>query len=267
MEKTKVRYKIKWFNLFLVILIEVLLLVYVYSLINITIWNYENYKTKNEINIINNIVIPNNNENENNNENNNESKEIDLNNINFDELKKMNDNVVGWIEVKGTNINYPFVQTSDNSFYLNHSFDKTKNNTGWLFLDYRNNNEEFDKNNIIYGHNIKSGYMFGTLNNILLSSWQSNSNYHVITIAKEKSISYWQTFSVYTVPSTTDYIEVNFQNNNDFINFTNLIKNRSKYNFNVPLDENDKILTLSTCYKDSSNRTVLHAKLIKEEFR
>ena len=57
-----------------------------------------------------------------------------------DELKKKNPDTVGWIKVDNTNINYPYVQTTDNSFYLNHSFDKSYNEAGWVFLDYRNNN-------------------------------------------------------------------------------------------------------------------------------
>ena len=55
------------------------------------------------------------------------------------ELKKINNDVRGWIQVNGTNINYPFVQTNNNDFYLKHSFDKSYNSSGWIFLDYRNN--------------------------------------------------------------------------------------------------------------------------------
>ena len=68
--------------------------------------------------------------------------------INFNELKNINNDVKGWIKVNGTNINYPFVQSKNNKYYLTHSFDKSYNSAGWLFLDYRNNN----KNTIIYAH-------------------------------------------------------------------------------------------------------------------
>ena len=65
--------------------------------------------------------------------------------INFNELKNINNDVKGWIKVNGT---YPFVQSNNNKYYLTHSFDKSYNSAGWLFLDYRNNN----KNTIIYAH-------------------------------------------------------------------------------------------------------------------
>ena len=70
--------------------------------------------------------------------------------INFNELKNINKDVKGWIKVNGTNINYPFVQSSNNKYYLTHSFDKSYNSAGWLFLDYRNN----INNNKILNHHI-----------------------------------------------------------------------------------------------------------------
>ena len=54
----------------------------------------------------------------------------------------------GWIKVDGTDIDYPFVQTTDNSYYLNHSFTKEENKSGWIFLDYRNNINNLDKNSV-----------------------------------------------------------------------------------------------------------------------
>ena len=73
---------------------------------------------------------------------------MNLIDVDFTELKKVNSDVKGWIQVNGTNINYPFVQTKDTKFYLNHSFDKKYNDAGWVFLDYRNNIDLSNKNNI-----------------------------------------------------------------------------------------------------------------------
>lgn len=70
--------------------------------------------------------------------------------INFNELKNINNDVKGWIKVNGTNINYPFMQSNNNKYYLTHSFDKSWNSAGWLFLDYRNN----INNNKILNHHI-----------------------------------------------------------------------------------------------------------------
>ena len=83
----------------------------------------------------------------------------------------MNSDVVGWIQVAGTNINYPIVQSNDNDFYLNHSFDKSINGAGWVFMDYRNNPSSFDKNTIIYAHSRVDGSMFHTLRNVVKESW------------------------------------------------------------------------------------------------
>ena len=76
----------------------------------------------------------------------------------------------------------------------------------------------------------------------------------------------WQIFSVYTIPETNDYIQTEFINNEDFIEFINLLSGRSKYQFNTSVSEEDHILTLSTCYK-TNERIVVHAKLIKKEAR
>ena len=93
-------------------------------------------------------------------------------NINFNELKSINDETVGWIQVNNTNINYPVVKHSDNEYYLKHQFDKSYNTAGWVFMDYRNNNNSFEnKNTIIYGHALKNKAIFGSLKNTLEESW------------------------------------------------------------------------------------------------
>lgn len=185
--------------------------------------------------------------------------------VNFGELKNVNPKVVGWIEVKGTNVNMPFVQTSNNTYYLNHSFDNTYNSAGWAFLDYRNN-KELDKNNIIYAHGRKNGSMFGSLRNLLENKWLKNKDNHIIRISTEKENTMWQIFSVYHIPTTNDYIQVDFKNDDEYTNFINKLTKRSIYNFDTKVLNTDKILTLSTCYS-SSEKLVVHAKLIKKEIR
>lgn len=179
--------------------------------------------------------------------------------INFEKLNKINSDTVGWIKVEGTNINYPIVQTTDNSFYLTHSFYKQYNKAGWVFLDYRNNPNLTDKNTIIYAHSRTNQSMFGSLKNTLTNTWFHNKKNHAIYIATKDHSSTWEIFSVYTIPTTTDYLKINF--NNDFSDFTQTIMNRSKFNFGNTLCSTDQILTLSTCYGRNS-KLVLHAKLI-----
>lgn len=184
--------------------------------------------------------------------------------VDFTELKKKNSDTVGWINVNNTNINYPFVQTSDNDYYLTHSFDKTYNDAGWVFLDYRNNSDFSDKNTIIYAHSRLDKTMFGSLSKALKEDWYTNKDNHIIRISTETENTLWQIFSVYVIETESYYITTNFSSNSEYQSFLDTIKSRSKYNFDAELSTNDNILTLSTCYSDTE-KTVVHAKLIKRE--
>jgi len=184
--------------------------------------------------------------------------DVDLSN-----LKEMNKDTVGWIQVNGTNINYPFVQGSNNFYYIDHSFNKSYNGAGWVFLDYRNN-EVNDKNNIIYAHSMLDGTMFGTLHNTMKSKWINNKDNHIVKISTDTTSTLWQVFSVYHIPTTNDYMKINFSTDESFLEFIDMISKRSIHNFNVDINADDKIITLSTCYMEDQ-RTILHAKLIKSQ--
>ena len=183
--------------------------------------------------------------------------------VKFNKLKEINDEVVGWIKVNGTNINYPFVKHTDNDYYLNKSFDKSYNEAGWVFMDYRNNEKEFDKNTILYAHGRYDNTMFGTLKNVLNNNWIKDSNNYIIKISTENENTLWQVFSVYHIKTTSDYLKINFNKEDEYKEFLNMLIKRSAYDFNTSIDENDKILTLSTCF-NNSEKMVMHAKLIKK---
>jgi len=187
---------------------------------------------------------------------------VPLLDVNLAELKKINSDTKGWVKVEGTNINYPFVQSVDNSYYLNHSFRKNKNIAGWVFLDYRNNIVSLDRNTIIYAHGRINSVLFGTLKNLISSNWYENSSNHIIKLSTDSHNSLWQVFSVYRIPTSSDYIVTNFENDETFVNFLNFLKNRSVFDFNIDFTSEDKVLTLSTCFS-SSEKVVMHAKLIK----
>lgn len=190
---------------------------------------------------------------------------MDMLSADFNELKKKNPDTVGWIKVEGTNINYPVVQTTNNTYYLNHSYDKSYNEAGWVFADYRNNLDELDKNTVIYAHGRVDTTMFGSLKNILKSSWYNNKNNHIIKFSTPKENTLWQVFSVYTIEKESYYITTEFPSNEYFKEFVDTLKDRSKIEFSAVPNENDKILTLSTCKDSKGNRVVMHAKLIKVE--
>ncbi len=189
---------------------------------------------------------------------------MNLINVDFKEIQKTNKEVKGWIQVNGTNINYPFVQTTNNEYYLTRAFDKSYNDAGWIFLDYRNNIDTLDKNTIIYGHSRLDQTMFGTLKNIMKNNWYNNPKNYIIKLSTENHNTLWQVFSVYIIDTTSDYLQIEFNSDSEFMNFAQMLMNRSRYDFKTNINENDKIVTLSTCYNDNK-KVVMHAKLIKIE--
>jgi len=186
-----------------------------------------------------------------------------ITNQNLAALLPVNEDVIGELKVNNTNINYPVVQANDNDYYLDHNITKEKNTNGWIFMDYRNNSMNIDKNNIIYGHNMYySGVMFGTLYKTANKNWYTNPDNHIITYNSLYENMNFKIFSIYRVPKTNDYLKVYFKDDNDFLIFIDLITKRSIYNFNVPVNVEDKIITLSTCSNNGTKRLVIHAVLI-----
>ena len=264
-------------NLLFILVIITLIIILTISIFNIIKWKLDSNKTNEEINNIQKNINVEEVEDTDNTEIVKPVEEIpkenpywdyikmNMLNVDFSELKKINNNVKGWIQVNGTNINYPFVQANDNKYYLTHSFDKSWNSAGWLFLDYRNNYTN-NKNTIIYAHGRTDKTMFGSLKKVLSNEWLINSNNYIIKISTEKENSLWQIFSIYHIPTTSDYLETNFSSDTEYLDFLNMLLTRSAYNFNTSINSNDNILTLSTCY-NNSDKMVVHAKLIKREVK
>ena len=164
------------------------------------------------------------------------------------------------IKVNGTDIDFPVVKGTDNSYYLTHNFDKEKNKAGWIFADYRNKFDGTDKNIIIYGHNMKNGSMFASLKDVIKEEWYNNENNKYIALITENENCKYQVFSVYQIETEEYYLQTNISN---FKEFVEKIKGRSKKKFNVDIKETDSILTLSTCADNTKYRVVLHAVKIK----
>lgn len=270
------RYKLKWKNIFFLLTLLTFIIIFITSIYNVIKWKAENKNIDDEIKqIYDEIKVDETIDNE-------DTKIIEpiepiltsdpywdyikmnLINVDFNSLKSLNSDTVGWLKVNGTNINYPFVQYNNNEYYLTHSFDKKYNKAGWVFADYRNNLEELDKNTIIYAHGRLNNTMFGSLKNIIKSNWYENSKNHIIKISTEHQNTLWQVFSVYVINTTSDYLKVSFNDNIEFEIFAKMLINRSEYNFKTKINKDDKIVTLSTCY-NNTKKVVMHAKLIKIE--
>lgn len=197
-----------------------------------------------------------------NNSENTDSTSNNNNKINFDELKKINSSCFAWIIVNGTNISYPIVQYTNNEYYLSHLFDNSSNSSGWIYADYRNTCDGYDKNLIIYGHNRVDKSMFGTLKSTLNDSWYNNSENLTINLYTPYGLEQYRVFSVYTIKAETYYLTTSFLSDTVYETFLNELKNRSIHNFNVDITSKDKILTLSTCSSNDAYRVVLHAKKV-----
>lgn len=192
----------------------------------------------------------------------NEDENKEESKVDFNKLKEQNSDAVAWIKVNNTNIEYPVVKGSNNSFYLNHSFDKSNNSAGWIFADYRNKFDNTDKNIVIYGHNMKDNSMFGSLKNILNSDWYDNEENTNIILYTENEKCIYKVFSIYKIESEDYYITTEFENDKKFEQFVNTIKKRSIKEFDIDVSGSDNILTLSTCANNNKYRVVLHAKKI-----
>ncbi len=186
--------------------------------------------------------------------------------VDFNSLINKNNDTVAWVKLNGTNINYPVVQTTDNNYYLHHAFDNSYNEAGWVYMDYRNNPEDFNQNTIIYGHGMNNNTIFGSLKYVVDSWWYENPDNHILKISTKYENTLWQVFSVYTIPEESYYLQTDFDDDEKFTEFLGNLSSRSFYNFGVQLNQNDKIVTLSSCYNNQL-RVVLHAKLIKKEAR
>lgn len=188
---------------------------------------------------------------------------VPITDFNLKDFKKLNNDTVGFLSIYGTQINYPVVKTNDNSFYLNHSFKKGENGAGWVFMDYRNDPENLNKNTILYAHSNLDKTMFGSLSSILNPEWFKNEDNGILSFANSTGITHWKIFSVYTIPAESKYIQTAFSNDEEYRIWAKEMAERSRYNLGYRFSENEKIITLSTCYDNIRNlRLVVHAKYL-----
>ena len=180
--------------------------------------------------------------------------------IDFENLKAQNPDTVAYLKVYGTTIDYVVVRADDNYYYLKHNFNRTWSIPGWVFVDYRNALDGNDKNIIIYGHNMSDGTMLGSLNQTLTREWQDIPENREIVFVTEKGVTIYEVFSTYEILPESFYITTTFKNDEEYQNFLNTLYYRSNYNYGVPVNKDDEILTLSTCVGNGEKRVVLHAK-------
>ncbi len=181
--------------------------------------------------------------------------------VNFAALKEMNANVVGWLYCPGTQINFPVVQSSDNSYYLTHLYDNQSNSSGTIFMDARNSPDLSNINTIIYGHNMKNGSMFASLQNYD-EQWYYNAHPVMYYITNEHDYRI-DVFTAFETACDSDAFTIFFPNEQTYSGYLGAMRGQSRIDTSwLPVSANDNIITLATCsYGFSGARYVVQGKI------
>lgn len=178
----------------------------------------------------------------------------------YNTMHGINNDYQGWIYISNTKISYPIVQGTDNDYYLNHTFYNEEVFSACLFIDYRIEDGIEGRNVIVYGHNMKDGSMFAGLKKFRQESFRkAHPSFSVYTSTGAYE---YQVFSTYTTSPESSTYTVSFANDDEFMNYVNMIKGWSDVDYGVDVSADDQIITLSTCVNNNADRYVVHAKRI-----
>ena len=179
-------------------------------------------------------------------------------------MKKVNEDVIGWIYVEALGLSYPVVKGDDNSYYLHRTYEKTYNFAGTIFIDYENSPDWNDCNTIVYGHNMKNGTMFGQLKKYVQEDAYAKSHYFWI-LTPEKNYRY-EIFSAYTTAVNSNTYTLFKGPGKEFDEYVKDMKKNSEIKTeDVELDMRDHIVTLSTCTGNDATRFVVQGKRLDRE--
>jgi len=175
-----------------------------------------------------------------------------------------NDDIVAYIHIENTNVGNVVVQAEDNAFYLHRDVHRRHNVNGSLFLDYRNTPDFSDRSSIIYGHNMLNGTMFHNLRYFMNADFFNENRYIVVITAYE--ILTYEIFSAFSTRVDFDYIQTDFEDDDDYMALVDEIQRRSVHDLNIPVNADDRILVLSTCTNTTRDmRFVVVGVLITED--
>lgn len=196
---------------------------------------------------------------------------------NWKALKKINKEIVGWISLPDTVIDYPVLERKGDDatyqYYLKHTYKDVYSEYGSIFVDYRSKQSVNSKNVILHGHNMRDGSMFHELLNYC-NDLKGNLEYYkkhpVITFNTPEGDAKWKVISVFKTSTRFEqgeffnYMQGEFGSDAEFMNFVYNMRIRSMFNIPVMTNEDDQILTLSTCsYEFYEWRTVLVARKVR----
>ncbi|MDO4582440.1 MAG: class B sortase [Bacillota bacterium] len=165
--------------------------------------------------------------------------------IDFDSLRAVNTDVVGWLYIEDTQINYPLLIGEDNDQYLHHTYDMTYNSSGSIFMDYRCSATLEGQNDVIYGHNMKNGSMFGELGRYASQDYADAHPYFYIYTPD--TVYVYQIFSAFVTTTSGKVYTFAFADDEQQRQFIELMKNASQIVSEFTPAVGDHIVTLSTC--------------------
>ena len=184
--------------------------------------------------------------------------------IDFEALKKINEDVVGWLVVEALDISYPIMQSEDNEYYLHRTTEETYNFSGSIFLDCENQSDFSDCNSILYGHNMKDGSMFGTLKKFRESEVYEKSLYFWIC-TPEKNYKY-QIFAAYETGAESDTYTMFQQRGQEFVSYLETMAGRSEIpTGEFSFDGSERAVILSTCTGNDATRFVVQGVCLNGE--
>ena len=185
--------------------------------------------------------------------------------VDFEKLLKINSDAVAWIRFdKPEKISYPIVQGEDNSEYLKKTFEKKKNGAGTLFVDAYNKGDFSDRNTFVYGHNMKNGSMFGQLRKYKDAAFCKENPYFYIYTPDGKETIY-QIFAVGIVEDTDKSYNKFFADDEEYEEYLKHIKRVSRYDTEVEVTKDSRIVSLSTCTNvTETQRLLVHGVKISE---
>lgn len=183
-----------------------------------------------------------------------------LEELSLEALREVNPQVVGWILIPDTEINYPLMQGKDNDYYLNRTWDQKKNDVGSIFLEQFSNPDLTDFNTIVYGHNMKDGSMFAGLQAYREQSFLETHPY--VYIRSDYGVYRYEIFSSYLAKVDSSTYGLDFPNEESTIRFLEEAIRNSAIRAAIAPEPTDRILTLSTCSgRGYATRWVVHARL------
>lgn len=176
--------------------------------------------------------------------------------VDFASLLAINEDVVGWIYIEDTNINYPMVQGEDNRHYVSTMADGQVNSCGSIFLDYRNQADFSDKHTVIYGHNMRNGTMFADI--LKYKDPEFLAAHPTGKIMTPNGNFEFEVVAGYVAELSDPAWQLEFVSGDDFGTWLEDTMARSIIESTYIPDSNDRIITLSTCsYEFSDARFVL----------